>query len=144
MARSRTSDALGYYATLNVAPDASQDEVKRAFMDLARCYHPDKQRAGRGSTPGVGGVPSDSDLHGAAAAAFGRIQAAYEVLKDPVRREIYDTYGEEGLRACGAVVVSLCPLAAFRRAHRIADADRTRISMPRISIRSSATTAAHP
>ena len=61
-----------YYETLGVPRTASQDEVKRAFRQLARAHHPD--------------VNQDPK----AAERFKEINAAYQVLGDPERRARYD------------------------------------------------------
>jgi curved DNA-binding protein len=64
-----------YYKILGVGRDASQDEVKRAYRKLARKFHPD--------------VSKEVD----AEARFKEVGEAYEVLKDPQRREAYDRLG---------------------------------------------------
>ncbi len=64
-----------YYKILGVGRDASQDEVKRAYRKLARKYHPD-----------VSKEPN-------AEARFKEVGEAYEVLKDPQKREAYDRLG---------------------------------------------------
>lgn len=64
-----------YYEILGVKRDASQDEVKQAYRRLARKYHPD--------------VNKDSD----AEAKFKDVGEAYEVLKDPEKRNAYDKVG---------------------------------------------------
>ena len=61
-----------FYETLGVSRTASQDEVKRAFRQLAREHHPDVNQ----------------DPH--AAERFKEINAAYQVLGDPERRARYD------------------------------------------------------
>ena len=66
------------YGVLGVSPGASPDEIKRAFRTLARQYHPDANPA------------PDAE------ARFKEINAAYEVLSDPVKRERYDMYGDAG------------------------------------------------
>lgn len=66
-----------YYAVLEVGRDASQDELQRAYRKLARTYHPD--------------VSKEPD----AEARFKEIQQAYEVLKDPEKRRLYDKYGPQ-------------------------------------------------
>jgi DnaJ homolog subfamily C member 11 len=73
------------YASLNVRPDATEDEIKRAYRQLATTYHPDKAQ--------------DETLVQDAALAFHRIQEAYEILSDPLKRDIYDVYGIEGVRS---------------------------------------------
>jgi molecular chaperone DnaJ len=61
-----------YYDVLGVAPDAGADEIKRAYRQLARRYHPDISGDDRGT-------------------AFLELSRAYEVLADPQRRQSYDT-----------------------------------------------------
>jgi len=65
-----------YYQILGVNRDASQEEIKKAFRQLAKKYHPDAN-------------PGDAS----AEARFKEINEAYEVLSDPVKRSNYDAYG---------------------------------------------------
>lgn len=65
-----------YYAVLGVARSASQEEIQRAYRKLARKSHPDVDK-----TPGAND-------------RFKHITEAYEVLKDPKKRERYDQLGE--------------------------------------------------
>ncbi len=65
-----------YYATLGVARDASEDDIKKAFRKLARIHHPD--------------VAKDKK---AAEEKFKEINEANEVLSDPVKRKKYDELG---------------------------------------------------
>jgi molecular chaperone DnaJ len=60
-----------YYEVLGVSPGARADEIKRAYRQLARRYHPDISGDDRGS-------------------AFVEVARAYEVLRDPERRRSYD------------------------------------------------------
>lgn len=60
-----------YYDVLGVSPDAGADEIKRAYRQLARRYHPDISGDDRG-------------------AVFLEVSRAYEVLRDPRRRRSYD------------------------------------------------------
>ena len=69
-----------YYKVLGVDRNASQEEVRRAYRRLALKYHPDRN-------------PNDP----AAAENFKVAARAYEVLSDPQKRSLYDTYGEAGL-----------------------------------------------
>lgn len=64
-----------YYKTLEVARDASKDDIKKAYRRLARKYHPD--------------VSSEAQ----AEERFKDVGEAYEVLKDPEKRRIYDQLG---------------------------------------------------
>ena len=60
-----------YYDVLGVAPDARAAEIKRAYRQLARRYHPDISGDERG-------------------VSFREVARAYEVLGDPDRRRTYD------------------------------------------------------
>jgi molecular chaperone DnaJ len=62
-----------YYEVLGVSPDARADEIKRAYRQLARRYHPDISGDDRG-------------------AAFLEAAQAYEVLRDPERRRSYNAW----------------------------------------------------
>lgn len=64
------------YETLGVARTASDAEIKKAYRQLARRYHPDAN-------------PDDP----AAEAKFKEIAQAYEVLSDPDKRARYDRFG---------------------------------------------------
>jgi len=64
-----------YYQIMGVAREASQDEIKRAYRQLARKYHPD--------------VSKEPD----AEARFKEVGEAYEVLKDLEKRAAYDQLG---------------------------------------------------
>ncbi|MBN2216881.1 MAG: J domain-containing protein [Pirellulales bacterium] len=68
--------AEDYYKTLGVRRDASQTEIQNAYRDLARKYHPDLN-------------PDNED----AKRKFQQIQAAYDVLNDQKKRDLYDRYG---------------------------------------------------
>jgi len=69
-----------YYKTLGVEPDASADEIRRAYRKLARKYHPDRNKE------------SGSEDR------FKEVGEAYEALKDPERRKQYDQLRAGGWR----------------------------------------------
>ena len=69
------------YQVLGVSKSASDGEVKKAYRKLAREFHPDKNKGNK-----------------AAEEKFKTISAAYAVLGDKKKRELYDQYGIDGLR----------------------------------------------
>ena len=73
-----------YYEVLGVDRSASDGEVKKAFRGLARELHPD-----------VNAHDPEAEEK------FKEAAEAYEVLSDPDRRQTYDRFGHEGLRASG-------------------------------------------
>ena len=72
-----------YYEILGVSPDAGAEEIKRAYRQLARRYHPDISGDERG-------------------AAFLEVARAYDVLRDPARRRRYDADLMPGVPAFAA------------------------------------------
>jgi len=69
-----------YYKILGITKGASEDEIKKAYRKMALKYHPDKNKS-----------PGAEDK-------FKEIAEAYEVLSDKKKKEIFDKYGEEGLK----------------------------------------------
>ncbi|XP_030068155.1 dnaJ homolog subfamily A member 3, mitochondrial isoform X2 [Microcaecilia unicolor] len=78
-----TSSSVGakddYYKVLGVARNASQKEIKKAYYQLAKKYHPDTNKDD----------PKAKEK-------FSQLAEAYEVLSDDVTRKQYDTYGTAG------------------------------------------------
>jgi len=72
-----------YYILLDVDESASEDEIKRAYRKVALKYHPDRN-------------PGEE-----AKERFRMAAEAYEVLRDPEKRQLYDTYGKAGLERNG-------------------------------------------
>ncbi len=74
-----------YYESLGIPRTATPDEIKAAFRNLARKYHPD--------------VNKEPD----AEEKFKEINEAYAVLSDSEKRATYDRYGAEGLSGMGGM-----------------------------------------
>lgn len=73
-----------YYEVLGVGRDADENEIKANYRKLALKYHPDRN-------------PGNKE----AEERFKAAAEAYEVLRDPEKRNIYDHYGHEGLQGTG-------------------------------------------
>ncbi len=73
-----------YYDVLGVGRNASQEEIKKAYRQLAIKYHPDKN-------------PDDKQ----AEEKFKEAAQAYEVLSNPDKRTRYDRYGHQGVEGAG-------------------------------------------
>ena len=70
-----------YYVVLGVSRNASADEIKKAYRQMALQYHPDRN-------------PGDKE----AEEKFKEAAEAYSVLGDPEKRSVYDQFGHDGLR----------------------------------------------
>lgn len=71
-----------YYKVLDVAKNASEADIKKAYRRLAMKYHPDRN-------------PGDKE----AEEQFKEAKEAYEVLTDAQKRAIYDQHGHDGIDA---------------------------------------------
>ena len=76
-----TTTKRDYYDALGVSKNATPEEIKRAFRQLAMKYHPDRNK--------------NAD----AGERFKAINEAYEVLSDVERRTMYDRFGHDGVAA---------------------------------------------
>lgn len=80
---------VDYYKVLGVEKTVSQADLKKAYRRLAKKYHPD--------------VSTEKGAED----QFKAVQDAYEVLKDPEKRKLYDQYGanwqqaKEGMHSGG-------------------------------------------
>jgi len=70
-----------YYEVLGVSRDADIQQIKKAYRKLAREHHPDVNE----------NDPESEEK-------FKEATEAYEILCDSEKRDLYDTYGHEGLR----------------------------------------------
>jgi len=68
--------AKSLYETLEVSENATSEEIKKAYRKLARKYHPDVNKDAK------------------AEEKFKEINAAYEVLSNPEKKQHYDQYGD--------------------------------------------------
>ena len=73
-----------YYEVLSVSRSADGSTIKKAYRKLAMKFHPDRN-------------PDDRE----AESQFKECTEAYEVLSDDKKRQIYDTYGHDGLKNSG-------------------------------------------
>lgn len=73
-----------YYKILGVSRDASEEEMKKSYRKIAMQYHPDRNPGNKESEE-----------------RFKVASEAYEVLRDPEKRGIYDRFGIEGLKGTG-------------------------------------------
>jgi len=70
-----------YYEILGVAKDTDDETIKKAYRKLAMQYHPDRNAGDREAED-----------------KFKEAAEAYEVLRDPDKRQRYDRYGHAGLQ----------------------------------------------
>jgi molecular chaperone DnaJ len=70
-----------YYQLLGVSRGADTDEIKKAYRQLALQYHPDRNQGSK-----------------EAEEKFKEVTQAYEVLRDPEKRALYERYGEQGVK----------------------------------------------
>jgi len=73
------------YAKLCLPPRAPPEQIREAFHAIALQLHPDKQVT--------------AELRRAAEKEFHALNEVYDVLRDPIRRQAYDAFGMEGVRA---------------------------------------------
>ena len=70
-----------YYEILGIPRGASQEDIRKAYRQLAKKYHPD----------------ANQDDH-TAEERFKEVSEAYEVLKDAEKRAAYDQFGMAGVK----------------------------------------------
>jgi molecular chaperone DnaJ len=74
-------DPMGYYEVLGLTPaiEIDEDEIKTAYRRLAMQYHPDRH------------ISKDAPSRAAAAKQFEQLLKAYDTLKDPEQRALYNS-----------------------------------------------------
>jgi DnaJ-class molecular chaperone len=75
-----------YYAILGIARTASAADIKAAYRKQALKWHPDR----------------NAEQKQLAEEKFKEVSEAYEVLSDEKKKDLYDRFGEEGVKAGGA------------------------------------------
>jgi len=78
-----------YYEVLGVNKVATEAEIKKAYRNLARTYHPD-----------INKTPDAEQL-------FKEISEANEILSDPEKRARYDQFGHAGVNPHMAEVMAV-------------------------------------
>ncbi len=77
-------EQLSYYEILEVSQNADKTTIKKAYRQMAKKYHPDKNAGDK-----------------EAEHKFKLVNEAYQCLSDEQQRSIYDKYGKEGLQGMG-------------------------------------------
>ena len=72
-----------YYEVLGIPKNADEGEIKKAFRNLARQYHPDVNK-------------TDGAIE-----RFKEINEAYQILSDQQKRQAYDQFGHAGIDPSG-------------------------------------------
>ncbi|XP_078414889.1 dnaJ heat shock protein family (Hsp40) member A3a isoform X2 [Cetorhinus maximus] len=82
---SSSLDKSDYYEVLGIPRSSTQREIKKAYYQLAKKYHPDTNKDD----------PKAKEK-------FSQVAEAYEVLSDEMKRKQYDTYGTTGFDTGGS------------------------------------------
>eukprot|EP01123_Difflugia_compressa_P013372 TRINITY_DN6155_c0_g1_i1.p1 TRINITY_DN6155_c0_g1~~TRINITY_DN6155_c0_g1_i1.p1 ORF type:complete len:333 (+),score=66.63 TRINITY_DN6155_c0_g1_i1:50-1000(+) len=76
-----------YYSILGIPRDATDEQIKAAYKKQALKWHPDRNMNNKEQ----------------AETRFKEVAEAYEVLSDNKKKDVYDKYGEEGLKQGGGI-----------------------------------------
>lgn len=80
----RRIDWLSHYELLGVPREATEEEIRRAYLEKGRLFHPDLRHR-----------PDLAAFERELTAVFERLEVAYEVLGDPAKRAEYDQASDE-------------------------------------------------
>jgi len=86
-----TPKKADYYTLLSIPPNATPDDIKKAYRKRSLELHPDKLRQ-RGMRY-QGRVITEDEARN----AFQSMKAAYDALSDPKKRQVYDALGHRGM-----------------------------------------------
>ncbi|KAJ7546862.1 hypothetical protein O6H91_08G057800 [Diphasiastrum complanatum] len=86
MSFSSSAFAMDYYRILGLRSDASSEDIKKAFRELALKLHPDRH------------ANSSKKLQQEFSGRFKQVSEAYEVLSDAKKRAVYNREGRAALR----------------------------------------------
>lgn len=92
-----------YYEVLGISKSASKQEIKKAYRQLAKQYHPDRNK------------------EEGAEDKFKEVQEAYEILSDEQKRSAYDQYGHAGTQGFGGGMGGFGNFGDFQEAFGGAD-----------------------
>jgi len=102
-----TSDGRrDFYDILGLKHDCVDREIEKTFQRLSRKYHPDKNKG-----------------NSQAAEKFTDINDAYAILRDPLKRRVYDLYGEQGVHLLEAPRTEYDPTLGLGRQRSESDND---------------------
>ena len=85
-----------YYAVLGVPRDAADDDIKKAYRKLAMQYHPDRNNGSK-----------DAEEQ------FKSITEAYDILRDPAKRQAYGRFGASRRTSYASVIDLNCSSASL-------------------------------
>ena len=108
----RLASANSHYETLGVEKSVSMPELKKAYYDIARKYHPDRFRG------------AEKSLISRIESSFARITQAYDTLRDAKLRASYDAKLDAQKRA--ARLAESAPKATAKNEDSVDSADETR------------------
>ncbi len=86
-----------YYTILEVKKEATPEEIQKSYKKKSLKWHPDRNRNNKEE----------------ATKKFQEISEAYQILRDPEKRKLYDQYGEEVAQGQANAVPGGHPMSGF-------------------------------